>query len=232
MSSYSNYTNNLDEDKNGSAASTSSGKNCLMKGTLSSLKSLIKIFGVTAVLLALHYSNNNDYGINGKDIVSGLKSSNVRSLSEMNANFGESRENLQFSGENVNERRNSYNNGNYRNQWGSYEHLNSSPYSDNYYNQGTQQIGEGSMGRMHFNSFNSGLAQKLKENAIYILPGMIAGYYAWNSLGTQTFILLSAIVADDSKINGGLFIERQEYQGSRYENDNDEEKVERMLKVE
>ncbi|ANQ10097.1 Uncharacterized protein PCOAH_00037350 [Plasmodium coatneyi] len=194
MSNYSNYTRNQNEDKNGSAASTSKGKNSLMKGKLSSLNSVIKVFAVTLVILALQYSHKNHCGPNGKCLVSGLESRNVRSLSEMNHNFGGSRESLHFPGEHVNERRNNYNSGNYNSQWGSYENLDSSSYRGSYYDNDPQHMGEHSTNELNINNFNSGLGRKLKENALYIIPGMIASYYAWNSLGTQTFLMVAAII--------------------------------------
>ncbi|GAB68677.1 hypothetical protein PCYB_141040 [Plasmodium cynomolgi strain B] len=194
MSNYSNYTNNQNEDKNDSAASTSNAKNCLMKGKLSSLNSLIKVFAVTLVILALQYSNKNHDGVNGKGVVSGLESNNVRNLSEINSNFGGSRENLHYSGENTNERRNNYNNGNVNSQWGSHENVEPSTYYGTYNNHAPQENGEQNMSEINLNCFNSGLCQNLKKNAIYIVPGVIAGYYAWNTIGTQTFLLVTAII--------------------------------------
>ncbi|CAA9990613.1 Plasmodium exported protein, unknown function [Plasmodium knowlesi strain H] len=195
MSNYSNYTKNQNEDKNRSSASRSSGKNCLIKGTsLCSLNSLIKVSAVTLVILALQYSHKNECGPNGKCLVSGLESRNARNLSQMNPNFGGSRDNLHFPGENMNERRNNYNNGNFNNPWGSYENLESPSHYDSYYGREPSYMGEENRNEININQFNSGLGQKLKENAIYIVPGMIASYYAWNSLGTQTFLMVAAII--------------------------------------
>ncbi|EUD63835.1 hypothetical protein C922_04593 [Plasmodium inui San Antonio 1] len=192
MSNCSNYTNNQDADKNDSAANTLNAKNCLMKGKLSPLNCLIKVIAVTLLILALQYSNENKHGINGRSVVSDLESSNVRSLSEMHSNLGGSRESLYSSHENINERRN--NRGNVGSQWRSHENLESSSYYGTYNNHAPREPGQQNMGELNLDSFSSGILKKVKENAIYVVPGIIAGYYAWTQIGSQRFLLIAAII--------------------------------------
>ncbi|GAW83218.1 hypothetical protein, conserved [Plasmodium gonderi] len=192
MSNYNNYMNKQCKDKSVSATRTlSSTNNCQKKEKQPSLCSLTKVFALTIVILVLQCFNKNGCYVNGISAVNKLESSHGRSLSEMNPNYTGQGENMNYSDENVNEMRN-YNN-NVNGAWVNNEHAGPSMCSGPYCNANPQSYGQ-NMNEVNLNVFHTGLGEHLKKNIIYILPGMIAAYYAWNSLGTQPFLLIAAII--------------------------------------
>ncbi|SBT31575.1 Plasmodium exported protein, unknown function [Plasmodium ovale wallikeri] len=190
MASHNNQKNNTNQDKAFTAKCATSSEKCPKKrGYTNSLNLCTKLFAFT--LLVLYTFKDNVVDENGLCKTGDLK--NVRMLSEVNGNFRRYEDDVNMSREDLNSRRDY--NGGFTGNWTPQEN---EEYRRTYHrandNMESGEYGNNNSNEMNFSCFNSGLCQKLKKNALYIIPSMIGSYYAWNYLGTQNFLLVAVII--------------------------------------
>ncbi|CAA9989318.1 Plasmodium exported protein, unknown function [Plasmodium knowlesi strain H] len=165
------------------------------------------IVKIALFTLFIYTSANNGIKENGFGKAEGKR--NIRCLTEMNREFGRQEfgaqgEQGQFvNGENTNERRNrnrggfdSQNdrwNNSYQGQPGPDPQMHERIYRNTdvpeYYNSGSniRYVSPG-------NNFNNELFEKLKNNAIFIIPALLLGFYALRNMGTNSLLMIVAIV--------------------------------------
>ncbi|CAI7721618.1 Plasmodium exported protein, unknown function [Plasmodium vivax] len=156
--------------------------------------------------LFIYTSANN--GINENGLGKAVGSKNIRCLSEVNGNyarseFGSQGEQSQFvNGDNTNEQRdgsrdsfgsqNSQWSNGYQSQTGSDPQMHERVYRNSdvpeYYNSNNNMryVSPG-------NNFNKELYEKLKNNAVFIIPALLVGFYVLRNTGTQSLLMLAAI---------------------------------------
>ncbi|GAB67528.1 hypothetical protein PCYB_115480 [Plasmodium cynomolgi strain B] len=164
------------------------------------------IVKIALFTLFIYTSANN--GINENGFGKAVGTRNIRCLSEMNREYGRPEfsaqgEQSQFvNGENGNEQkdgnREGYNsqngplNNNYQGQFGSDPQMHERVYRNTdvpeYYNN-NNNIRYLSPG----NNFNKELFEKLKNNAVFIIPALLLGFYILRNTGTHSLLMLAAI---------------------------------------
>ncbi|KAI4837474.1 hypothetical protein MKS88_003948 [Plasmodium brasilianum] len=146
------------------------------------------------------------YGSNEDSVGKALNSKNIRILCEPGRDFSGSHysngphdQNLYGSTDSINEKRDNNRDGTKppppspQGSWSTFndeglanERLQRNPWIYDYYQNNVRYVAPE-------NNINHELIEKLKKNAIYILPVLLVSYYLFRNSGTQTFLLIAAI---------------------------------------
>ncbi|KJP88882.1 hypothetical protein AK88_01376 [Plasmodium fragile] len=168
----------------------------------------IALFTLFIVRNEIHYTSASN-GNNENGFGKAVGTRNIRCLSERSREFGrpdlrpQSEPGQYVNGDNPNEQKNRNGDGfgpesdqwnyGYYGPHGSdpqmhervYRNTDASDYYTNGYS--VRYVSPG-------NTFNNELFEKLKNNAIYIIPVLLAAFYVMRNMGTQSMLLLAAII--------------------------------------
>ncbi|GAW82004.1 hypothetical protein PGO_114580 [Plasmodium gonderi] len=156
-------------------------------------------------LFTLFIYNSYNFSMNENGLGKVLDARHIRSLSEMNANSmradytSNHQQNQYVSGDSLNEQRDasreSYTaqSGAWSNTYqqnGSespmYERVYRNTEAPDYYNNNVRYLAQG-------DNFNKELFEKLKTNAVFIIPALLFGFYVLRNTGMQTLLMMGAI---------------------------------------